>query len=78
MSAATLSQHFGELAKVRGIVVHKISPFEQKAFAGAISKGFPNTLRRVSNSVFRIVPRKFYYKDLTSLLLSPEKNFTIL
>ncbi|CAO1393120.1 unnamed protein product [Diamesa tonsa] len=56
MSAAALSQHFGELAKVRGIVVHKISPFEQKAFAGAISKGFPNTLRRVSNSVFRIVP----------------------
>lgn len=63
MSAAALSAHFGELAKVRGIVVHKISPFEQKAFAGAISKGVPNTLRRVSNSVFRIVPRKFIDKN---------------
>ena len=29
-------QHFGELMKVRGIVVHKISPYEQKAFAGAL------------------------------------------
>jgi ubiquinol-cytochrome c reductase subunit 8 len=51
-------QHFGELAKVRGIVVHKISPFEQKAFAGAISKGVPNTLRRMSAQIFRVVPRK--------------------
>lgn len=77
MSAAALSQHFGELAKVRGIVVHKISPFEQKAFAGAISKGVPNTLRRISNSVFRIVPRKLNYKVLTLLFLCPSKNFTI-
>lgn len=69
MSATALSQHFGELAKVRGIVIHKISPFEQKAFAGAISKGFPNTLRRISNSVFRIVPRKLNYEVYEGFLI---------
>jgi len=52
-------QHFGELAKIRGIVTHKISPFEQKAFAGVISKGVPNTFRRVSGQIFRVVPRKY-------------------
>ncbi|KAG5673846.1 hypothetical protein PVAND_003857 [Polypedilum vanderplanki] len=49
-------QHFGELAKVRGIVIHKLSPYEQKAFAGAISKGVPNTFRRISSQIFRVVP----------------------
>lgn len=50
--------HFGELAKVRGIVVHKISPFEQRAFAGVVEKGIPNTLRRMRGSIFRVVPRE--------------------
>lgn len=48
--------HFGELAKVRGIITHKISPYEQKAFAGAISKGVPNTIRRCSAQAFRVLP----------------------
>ncbi|CRK91676.1 CLUMA_CG005325, isoform A [Clunio marinus] len=48
--------HFGELAKVNGIVIHKISPFEQKAFAGFISKGVPNTFRRFRSQVFRVAP----------------------
>jgi ubiquinol-cytochrome c reductase subunit 8 len=59
-----MGQHFGELAKVRGIVIHKISPFEQKAFAGVISKGVPNTFRRFSSQVFRVAPRKFAKSDL--------------
>lgn len=50
--------HFGELAKVNGIVIHKISPFEQRAFAGVISKGVPNTFRRCRAQAFRVVPRK--------------------
>ena len=54
-----MGQHFGELAKVRGIVIHKISPFEQKAFAGVISKGVPNVFRRCRGQMFRVVPRKF-------------------
>lgn len=52
-------QHFGNLAKIHGIVVYKISPFEQKAFAGAISKGVPNMFRRFRSNVFRVTPRKF-------------------
>jgi ubiquinol-cytochrome c reductase subunit 8 len=48
--------HFGELAKVRGIVVHKISPYEQRAFAGALSKGVPNTMRRIRSQIFRVAP----------------------
>jgi hypothetical protein len=55
-------QHFGELAKLRGIVIHKISPYEQKAFAGAISNGVPNTFRRMSAQLFRVVPRKLNKK----------------
>jgi hypothetical protein len=55
-------QHFGELAKLRGIVIHKISPYEQKAFAGAISNGVPNTFRRMSAQLFRVVPRKLIKK----------------
>ena len=52
-------QHFGELAKVRGIVTYKLSPFEQRAFAKAISHGVPNIFRRLRGSLFRVVPRKY-------------------
>ncbi|CAG7835567.1 unnamed protein product [Allacma fusca] len=47
---------FGTLAKVRGIITYKISPFEQRAFAGAISKGVPNIFRRCREQFFRVVP----------------------
>lgn len=52
--------HFGELFKMRGIVTYRLSPFEQKAFAGLLSKGFPNVIRRFRESVFRVAPRKFH------------------
>uniref|UniRef100_A0A1Q3FLY5 Cytochrome b-c1 complex subunit 8 n=1 Tax=Culex tarsalis TaxID=7177 RepID=A0A1Q3FLY5_CULTA len=47
---------FGELAKVRGIVTHKISPFEQRAFANWWTKAIPNTLRRVRSQIFIVGP----------------------
>lgn len=50
---------FGQLAKLRGIITYHLSPFEQRAFAGVISKGIPNTIRRISENVFRVAPRKF-------------------
>lgn len=51
---------FGELGnKIHGIVYYKISPFEQRAFAGAISKGVPNMIRRFRSNVFRVAPRKY-------------------
>lgn len=58
-SAVRLAQHFGTLIKARGLVVHTLSPFEQRAFAGAISKGIPNLFRRFREEVFYVVPRKF-------------------
>lgn len=58
---AIMGQHFGELAKIRGIVMHTLSPFEQRAFAGAFSKGVPNMLRRIRSEIFYIGPRKLYF-----------------
>ncbi|XP_059622208.1 cytochrome b-c1 complex subunit 8 [Phlebotomus argentipes] len=51
-----MGKHFGELAKVHGIVTYKLSPFEQRAFAGVISNGVPNTLRRIRSNIFRVLP----------------------
>ncbi|KAH8302345.1 hypothetical protein KR044_005399 [Drosophila immigrans] len=48
--------HFGNLAKVHGIVTYKLSPFEQRAFAGAISNGLPNIVRRIRSNIFRVTP----------------------
>lgn len=53
-----MGQHFGELAKVYGIITYKLSPFEQRAFAGAISQGLPNVFRRLASNALRVVPRK--------------------
>ncbi|CAG0923935.1 unnamed protein product [Notodromas monacha] len=49
--------HFGSLGvKVRGLVTVRLSPYEQKPFAGAVSKGFPNMIRRVQEEVLFVVP----------------------
>lgn len=49
-----MGQHFGNLAKVRNIVQYRISPHEQRAFAGAISQGIPNTFRRITSELFYV------------------------
>lgn len=41
-----MGAHFGELAKIRGIVYYKLSPYEQKAFKGVIQNGVPNLFRK--------------------------------
>jgi ubiquinol-cytochrome c reductase subunit 8 len=51
-----MGKHFGELATIRGLITYKISPHEQRAFAGAISYGIPNMVRRFRECVFRVVP----------------------
>ena len=51
-------KHFGELSKLRGIISFRLSPHEQRAFAGAISQGIPNTLRRIWSELFFIGVRK--------------------
>ncbi|KAL5011639.1 hypothetical protein ScPMuIL_010190 [Solemya velum] len=51
-----MGRAFGNLTTVRGIIYYGLSPFEQRAFAGAISHGVPNMFRRFRGQVFRIVP----------------------
>jgi len=41
---------------IRGTTKYHLSPFEQKAFAGVISTGLPNTLWRIRSSFFTTVP----------------------
>ncbi|XP_014680774.1 PREDICTED: cytochrome b-c1 complex subunit 8-like [Priapulus caudatus] len=49
--------HFGELpTKVRGIIYYSLSPYEQRAYAGTLKKGIPNTFRRFRGSVLKVVP----------------------
>lgn len=58
----TMGLHFGQLYKIRNIVHYKLSPFEQKAFAGFFTNGFPNMIRRIREEIFYIVPRMYYLK----------------
>ncbi|XP_032673467.1 cytochrome b-c1 complex subunit 8 [Odontomachus brunneus] len=51
-----MGKHWGNLAKISGIVYFRLSPYEQKAFKGMISEGVPNMVRRFQGSVFRIAP----------------------
>ena len=58
LSLARLAKGFGQLATVRGTTKYHISPFEQRAFAGAITKGIPNTIWRIRASILDVAPRK--------------------
>ena len=49
---------FGKLATIRGQTKYHLSPFEQRAFAGAIATGVPNTLWRIRTNIFYWLPRK--------------------
>ncbi|XP_064636758.1 cytochrome b-c1 complex subunit 8-like [Lineus longissimus] len=51
-----MGKRFGNLTTVRGIIHYSLSPFEQRAFAGVISHGIPNILRRIRSQMFRVAP----------------------
>lgn len=55
-----MGKHFGELAFIRGIVYYKLSPHEQKPFAGAFTRGVLNVFQRTSATVLYWLPRKYY------------------
>ncbi|BET01530.1 UcrQ family [Nesidiocoris tenuis] len=56
LSTVNHAHGFGGLGVyIRGLVTYRLSPFEQKAFAGA-SNFLPKTMRRLSNSAIFIVP----------------------
>ena len=59
-----MGKHFGELAKVRHIVQFRISPHEQRAFAGAISQGLPNVFRRIRSELFFVATRKYRIEEI--------------
>uniref|UniRef100_A0A023GEA3 Cytochrome b-c1 complex subunit 8 n=1 Tax=Amblyomma triste TaxID=251400 RepID=A0A023GEA3_AMBTT len=48
--------HFGNLYKLRGIVMYRLSPYEQRAFAGLFKQGIPNTFRRTMDQFPYVVP----------------------
>ncbi|CAG2069395.1 unnamed protein product, partial [Timema podura] len=60
----TMGKHFGELAYLRGIVQYRLSPFEQRAFAGAFTKGLWNIPVRIRASIFRVAPREYVNREL--------------
>ena len=48
---------FGNLGvRVRHIITYSLSPYEQRAFAGVISKGVPNIVRRFMEEIPFILP----------------------
>nr|XP_018899763.1 PREDICTED: cytochrome b-c1 complex subunit 8 [Bemisia tabaci] len=50
------SDQWGGMRKdIRHIVYHQISPYEQKAFKGFFSEGFPNAIRRIRLRMFKIL-----------------------
>lgn len=59
VTAPVQGAHFGELAYVRGLISYRLSPFEQKAFAGFV-QSFGRTAFRIRSSIFKVVPRKFF------------------
>ncbi|NEU33974.1 cytochrome b-c1 complex subunit 8, partial [bacterium LRH843] len=55
-----MDEAFGSISKrVRGIVIYKLSPYEQRAFAGYFKHGVPNTVRRVAESLPYLLPMVF-------------------
>ncbi|XP_043253179.1 cytochrome b-c1 complex subunit 8 [Colletes gigas] len=51
-----MGKMFGNLAKIRGVTYFRLSPHEQKAFAGVISHGVPNMLRRINENILTVTP----------------------
>lgn len=73
-----MGKHFGELAKIRGLITYKLSPHEQRAYAGAVSNGIPNMFRRFRESVFKVAPRKYLMIKIASLLSEyPQRRILI-
>ncbi len=48
-----MGKGFGNLGvRIRHAVTYSISPYEQRAFAGLISEGIPNVMRRSKSALF--------------------------
>uniref|UniRef100_A0A069DNL5 Cytochrome b-c1 complex subunit 8 n=1 Tax=Panstrongylus megistus TaxID=65343 RepID=A0A069DNL5_9HEMI len=71
VTAPVQGAHFGELAYVRGLITYRLSPFEQKAFAG-FTKSFARTAIRIRSSIFKVVPP---FAMAWLVFTETEKNF---
>ena len=55
-----MGRHFGNLGvRVSGIIYYSLSPHEQRAFAGILSKGIPNTIKRIQSQFLKVFPPLF-------------------
>ena len=77
-STVRLSKGFGNLGPViRGTTKYHLSPFEQKAFKGALIKGLPNSLWRVRTNILYWGPSKSFWIKFANGLVKPN-NLTIM
>ena len=53
-----MGRTFGSLKKINRMVYFTISPFEQRAFAGVITKGIPKMMSRFAGQAFVTLPGK--------------------
>ena len=54
-----MGKGFGQgMARAYGLIQYTLSPFEQNAWAGSVTKGIPNLVKRFAQSVFKVAPRK--------------------
>lgn len=60
-----MGKTWGNLAKIRGVVFFRLSPHEQKAFGGMVSKGLPNMYRRFKEEVLWVTARKLKHFSMT-------------
>merc|ERR1712183_591224 len=51
LTSTKMAAGFGQLYKIRGQTRYHLSPMEQRAFAGAITKGIPNFFWRFRSNV---------------------------
>ena len=51
-----MGRSFGNLKKINRMVYFTISPFEQRAFAGVITKGIPKMMSRFAGQAFKVLP----------------------
>lgn len=52
-----MTRGLGDLGiHIKHIITYSLSPFEQRAFAGLITRGVPNLIRRFSEEVLYILP----------------------
>ena len=66
--SATMGMKWGNMqSNIRGHISYGLSPHEQKAFAGAFTKGLPNMKRRVLSQVAYVCPRKSLHHSIIIL-----------